>query len=83
MGEKIDKLILEIIELVFFAANLPKGEKFDVLQKANLKVDLVKILIRLAMEVRALDNKKYIQLQKELQEIGKMIGGWLRSTKTY
>ncbi len=76
-------MILEIIKLIFFAANLPKEEKFNVLQKANLKVNLVKILIRLAMEVKALDNKKYIQLQKELQEIGKMLGGWLRSTKSY
>jgi len=49
------------------------------LQKASLKIDLLKILIRLAKEVKALDNKKYIQLQQELQEIGKMIGGWIRS----
>jgi len=53
--------------------------KYNILQKASLKIDLLKILIRLAKEVKALDNKKYIQLQQELQEIGKMIGGWIRS----
>jgi len=47
-----------------------------------LKTDTLKILIRLAKEVKALDNKKYIQLEQELQELGKMIGGWMRSIKT-
>jgi len=83
LGKKIDSLILEIIELVFFTANVPKEEKFNILQKTDLKVNLVKILIRLAMEVKALDIKKYIQLQKELQEIGRMLGGWIRSVKSY
>jgi len=71
------------MELVFFAANTSKENKFSILQKANLKINLLKIVIRLATEVRALDNKKYINFQAELQEIGKMIGGWLRSTKSY
>ena len=69
------------MELIFNAVSLPGKEKGEVLQKASLKIDLLKILIRLTKEVRALDNKKYIQLQQELQEIGKMIGGWLRSLR--
>jgi len=81
LGQKIDNLILDTIELIFLASNLSKEEKYNILQKASLKIDLLKILIRLAKEVKALDNKKYIQLQQELQEIGKMIGGWIRSVK--
>jgi len=83
LGQKIDNLILDTIELAFLAANSAKEEKYNILQKASLKIDLLKILIRLGKEVKAIDNKKYIQLQQELQEIGKMIGGWLRSIKIY
>lgn len=83
LGKKVDNLILDLIELTFLATYLSKEKKYDVLQKASLKIDLLKILIRLAKEVKALDNKKYIQLQQELQEIGKMIGGWIRSIKLY
>jgi len=35
----------------------------------------VKILIRLANDIKSLDDKKYLILQEKLQEIGKMIGG--------
>lgn len=79
LGQKINDLILEILELIFLAVSLSKEEKSKILQKASLKIDLLKILIRLAKEIKTLDNKKYIQLQQELQEIGKMTGGWLRS----
>lgn len=72
---------MDSIEIIFLAANSQKEEKYNILQKASLKIDLLKILIRLAKEVKALDNKKYIQLQQELQEIGKMIGGWMRSLR--
>jgi hypothetical protein len=83
LGQKIDNLILDTIELIFLAASLSRRKKGEVLQKASLKIDLLKILTRLSKEVKALDNKKYIQLQQELQEIGKMIGGWIRSIKLY
>ena len=79
LGRKIDSLILEIIELIFLALNSEKKEKTIILRKASLKIDLLKIVIRLAKETKALDNKKYILLQKELQEIGKMLGGWIRA----
>ena len=39
------------------------------------------MLIRLSNEIRVLDNKKYLILQEKLQEIGRMIGGWMKSIK--
>jgi hypothetical protein len=83
LGQKIENLILDVFELIFLAANSRKEEKSNILQKTSLKIDLLKILIRLAKEIRALDIKKYIQLEQELQEIGKMLGGWMRSLKLY
>lgn len=49
--------------------------------EASLNIDLLKILIRLCKEVKVLDDKKYLKLQKKLQEIGKMLGGWLKSLR--
>jgi len=79
LGKKINDLILEIIELIFLAVNSRLLEKISVLQKISLKIDLLKILIRLAKDIKSLDNKKYIHLQEQLQEIGKMVGGWMKS----
>lgn len=39
-------------------------------------------LIRLTKEVRTIDNQKYTQLEKIINEIGRMLGGWIKSTKS-
>ena len=49
------------------------------LENIDSKIQLLKILIRLTHEVRAIDDKKYLLLQAQLQEMGKMIGGWLNA----
>lgn len=55
-----------------------KMEKISFLREIDSKVNLLKILVRLTYEMKILDNKKYIDLQEKLQEIGKMVGGWMR-----
>ena len=81
LGEKIDNLTLNIFELVITAGTTSKEYKLPMLKKSVVSVDLLKILIRLAKDNQALDNKKYIQLEQQLQEIGRMLGGWKRSVK--
>ncbi len=76
LGRKINNLIIEIIELVFLAVN--SKENYKILKKISIKIDLLKMLIRLAKETKVIDNKKYVLLQKELQEIGRMTGGWIK-----
>ena len=63
------------------AAQSSKETKLKTLEKASLELNVLRIFIRLAKEIRALDLKKYITLQKNLNEIGKMLGGWIKSTK--
>jgi len=58
---------------------LQREQKLPVLEKAIVSADILKILLRLAKDNKAIDNKKYLQLESNLQEIGRMIGGWKRS----
>lgn len=51
------------------------------LQQISIKLDLLKILLRLSKDSQALTSKNYLELQLILQETGKMLGGWIRSTK--
>lgn len=81
LGQKCENNILEILELIIVASKLPKSEKLPILEKASIKIDILRILIRLAKEIEALDNKKYLKSQERLDEIGRMLGGWIRSTK--
>ncbi len=62
------------------AARADKTERIAFLKTADTKINLLKTMIRLAGEIKILDDKKYLLLQAKLQEIGKMVGGWRRYT---
>lgn len=79
LGQKLGNLTLEIFELLF---SVPiSSNKAYTLQQISIKLDLLKILLRMAKDSQALKDKNYLELQVMLQEIGKMLGGWIRSTK--
>lgn len=60
---------------------LEKEQKMETLKIISSKLDLLKILLRIGQEENDLSIKMYLNLQSNLQEIGKMIGGWLRYFK--
>lgn len=79
LGQKIDNITLDIFELLFeipFSKN-----KISTLQQISIKIDLLKVLLRSAKDNQSITDKRYLELQTVLQEIGKMLGGWMRSTK--
>ncbi|MDP3974111.1 MAG: diversity-generating retroelement protein Avd [Candidatus Daviesbacteria bacterium] len=82
LGQRLDNLTLELFELIIMAGNLTQERKLPIIEKSIVSLDLLKILIRLAKDIQALDNKKYLQLESSLQEIGRMLGGWRKSLKT-
>jgi hypothetical protein len=81
LGQTIDNRLLELIELISLAGVAEPQTKGALLKKAAAKLDLIKLLIRLSHETNSLSEKHYLQLQEQLQEIGKMLGGWIRYTK--
>lgn len=79
LGQKLDNITLEMFELLF---SVPlSSDKSSTLRKISVKLDLLKILLRLAKDTQAMPNKIYLALQAILQEVGKMLGGWIRATK--
>ncbi len=79
LGQKLDSLTLTIFELILMTGTSQRDKKLLYLEKAIISLDLLKILLRLAKDVQALDNSKYLQLEQLLQEMGRMLGGWKRS----
>ncbi len=79
LGQKIEITILEILEFSLASLYLPKYRKIEILRKTSDKNDLLKYLIRLAYETKSINLKKYLISQEKILEIGKMIGGWIKS----
>ena len=78
IGSKIDEVFLEAIEYCFLASYSAGAEKQLLLEKGIAKVDLIKLLLQLSWDIKALDNKKYVALSENFAEIGRMLGGWKR-----
>ena len=56
-----------------------KGERrIESLYSISNHVDLLKVLIRLAKDNQAIDLSQYDEIQRLLQEIGRMVGGWIK-----
>ena len=79
LGKRCEDSILSFLEHILIAANLERERKLRVLEIANGKFDVLKVLLRVARQLKMLDNKKYLSLETKIQEIGRMLGGWLRS----
>jgi len=76
VGNRVDKLFIEIIEVVSLAGFLPKEKKLSYIGTSIRKLDTIKILLLILWETKSLDNNKYIALSLPIDEIGKMLGGW-------
>jgi len=80
LGQRVENSLLDFMESVILASQLSKTEKLPILQKASIKLDVLKVLIRLCKDLKVLDNKKYLILESQIQEIGRMLGGWIKAS---
>lgn len=78
LGEKILNNILNILELSFKATICNKYEKEQNLLLAQAKNELLKVLIRIIHQRQYIDQKKYLEIQCILNEIGRMLSGWIK-----
>jgi len=77
LAQKIDNICLEILELIVQA--IYSRTKRDILQRINLKLDVLRALLQMAFKMQRLSESQYEYISRELLEIGKMVGGWLKS----
>ncbi len=82
IGQKTENLLLELMTIIVAAYHTKNLTlKKEALFRVNTVIECVKILIRLAKDVKALDQRLYIEYESRLQEMGKMLGGWIRQTQ--
>lgn len=81
LGKRCESHIITFIEHILIAVGVPKDQKLRVLLQANSKFDVLKVLIRMMRELKILDNRKYLSLEGKIQNIGRMLGGWIKSLR--
>ena len=80
LGERIEAGLLEVMELLVEAAYT--RNKDASLRRANLKLEVVRHLWRLANELKVMATRQYEHGARLIDDLGRQIGGWLRSQPT-
>ncbi len=76
IGQKIEQSFLDMLELTFTSVYLAQEQKIISLSKTIAKMDNLKFFIQLAWESKLIPTEKYSKISGELEEVGRMLGGW-------
>lgn len=76
MANRLEELSIGILEKIV-QANEAK-DKLPILKEFSALLERLRILIRLSKDLVYLDFKKYERLSLETNEIGRMLGGWIK-----
>jgi len=79
LWQKCENTTLALLEVLIETGHQKGEDRIQTLYSLSNKLDLLKVLVRLAKETRTIDNSRYLEIQAVIQEIGKMIGGWIKS----
>ena len=76
-SNRIVNLALDILEKITYAVYEEK--RLSVLQEISSYIEKLRILIRLAKDRHYLSISQYQFISREIDEAGKMLGGWIKS----
>ncbi len=81
LWQKCENSVIDMLDCLLLAAQLPKRQKLLEMEKLSRQLNILRVFLRVAKEVKTIDNKKYVNLQMIIDEIGRMLGGWIKSVK--
>ena len=79
IGDRIQTAALNVLEHLIEAAYT--HDKQAILTRANLQLEKLRYLFRLAFDLRMMDMRRYEFAAKALDEIGRMVGGWMKTQR--
>ena len=74
LGDRIQATALDVLEALIDATYTK--DRHGHLARANLGIEKLRFLFRLAASLKYLDIKRYTFAARQLDEIGRMVGGW-------
>jgi len=82
LWQRLEKSALSAIEGILRASAMSKDEKLPVLQEVSHNLNVTRVFIRLAKDTKVIDEGKYESFQSQVDEMGRMLGGWIRQVKS-
>ena len=79
LGERMEGQLYDLLETLLRAKY--SREKREFLARANLELEVLRFQLRLARDLRCLPFKSYEHGVRALDEVGRMVGGWLKQAR--
>jgi hypothetical protein len=79
LGDRVINTLLDSLETIIEATY--SRDKQHLLRKLNLQFEKLRYLVRLSKDVKAINIKKYAFISSEIDELGRMTGGWLKAER--
>lgn len=76
LGDRMEVRLYELLEL-FLRAKYSR-DRLPTLRKANMELELLRFQFRLAKDLECLSVKSYGCSSRTVNEIGKLLGGWVK-----
>ena len=77
LGERIERNLYDLLEMLIRAKYTRQRQ--SLLEQANLTLEILRFQMRLAKDLQCLKVESYGFAAKAIDEIGKLVGGWLKS----
>lgn len=75
-ADRINNLALDIVEDLVEARY--SRDKQQLLKRINLRLEKLRILLRLCHRLKYLPHQSYEHAMHALNEVGRMLGGWIK-----
>jgi hypothetical protein len=78
LGERLERRLYTLLETLIQARYT--RDRRDLLRQANLHLEVLRFQFRLTHDLRCLSTDSYGNAAELIQDIGAMIGGWLKAS---
>jgi hypothetical protein len=78
LGDRIQSTALDVLESLI-EATYTRDRRVP-LAHANLGLEKLRFFVRLAHEQRHLDARRYEHAARQIDEVGRLVGGWVKAS---
>lgn len=76
LGDRIETAALDVVEGIVDATYT--RNRASILRKVNLRLEKLRLLFRLSVDLKLVDARRYEHAARNLDELGRLIGGWMK-----
>ena len=82
IGQKVDNLFTDLLDILQKASFSSVDSKISLLGQALSLIDSLRFFIQLCWELKLIPSKQFTLVGQEIEDIGRMTGGWRKGLLT-